>query len=745
MKSIDTLFLLFLAASLASTVILLLLLLARKLFLKRLSPRILHALWFIVLIKLLVPFAPQSPVSLFNLIPQAVPVEWSADQKNTHPVVSSASDSSTKVTVTDSGEKTLRPDTVPIRSGEQGSSIAQPPPQENIYEKARNGMSGLAVSSVVWLGGLLFFGSYSLFFTLKFRSRTGTSRKSDNPEVLSVLAACIEKLGISQTIPVYETSSLRSPCLYGLTKPRIYLPEDIVAIADTRQLTHILLHELTHYQRKDLWFNSLWTLAVWLHWYNPLVWLAMKKMNADREVACDAGVLELLGEKEASAYGMTLLMLSRLFSRTAAPRVNLSHFFEHQNETKRRVTMIAKFKKGSYKLSAAAILLVLALSIVLLTKGADDTNGIKPDSNTHAANIQKQTVNSFRIVRPIDSFKWFNRLDRAIVFSKFDFKVPDYLPEGYQLENVTLNKLFSKANQADLIDTVTITYVSHFGQEDEKQFEILASKGKGTMLEHTLLWGAPYSQENTAAPSYRQDMVAMGNIQGTLFTATEVNGRKPGTGISFLWQDNDITYAVNSYSQFTQEELAKVVQSFVSPQQVQHVRYDGEGNSFPLYDEKDLLEAKNILGFNVKFPFGLPGTQLTLADSILLKAGDQNTGFSFRQTSDALWNDYRAPYDSKIYDLNDVLSFYQSKAPLFDSSKLSFIRKLEINGIEISAYADNAHVYSDPFYASSDKTKIKPQTYYLWKQNGLYYAVSFLGMDKNQELNLKALVLAPVQ
>lgn len=156
MKSFDTLFLLFLAASLASTVILLLLLLTRKLFLKRLSPRTLHALWFIVLIKLLVPFAPQSPVSLFNLIPQALPVEWSLDQKNTLPMLSSESDSSTKVTVTDSGEKTVRPDTAPIRSGEQGSSIAQPSPQENISEKVRDGLSGLAVSTLVWLGGLLF-------------------------------------------------------------------------------------------------------------------------------------------------------------------------------------------------------------------------------------------------------------------------------------------------------------------------------------------------------------------------------------------------------------------------------------------------------------------------------------------------------------------------------------------------------------------------------------------------------------
>lgn len=191
-------------------------------------------------------------------------------------MLSSESDSSTKVTVTDSGEKPCV-QTLPRSVRENKVRLLHSRPQENISEKVRDGLSGLAVSTLVWLGGLLFFASYSLFFTLKFRSRVGTSRQSDNPEVLSVLAACLEKLGIRQTIPVYETSSLRSPCLYGLMKPRIYLPEDIVAIADTRQLTHILLHELTHYQRKDLWFNSLWTLAVWLHWYNPLVWLAMKK------------------------------------------------------------------------------------------------------------------------------------------------------------------------------------------------------------------------------------------------------------------------------------------------------------------------------------------------------------------------------------------------------------------------------------------------------------------------------------
>lgn len=68
----------------------------------------------------------------------------------------------------------------------------------------------------------------------------------------------------------------------------------------------------------------------------------------------------------------------------------------------------------------------------------------------------------------------------------------------------------------------------------------------------------------------------------------------------------------------SQEDLTKMVQSFVKPKEVQHVRYDGAGNSFPLYDERDLLAAKNILGFKVKIPQELPG--LNLSGSVLLRA-----------------------------------------------------------------------------------------------------------------------------
>lgn len=751
----ETMFSLILHASLASAVIVLLLLFIRKLLHLRFTPKFIHVLWFLVLIKLLVPVGPSSSISLFNMVPQPIADTWTPDQ--IHP----ADNSGSVKQIEDNGP--LSP--ITFDSGDETKSILQQHVEDNLlfdlsaswleapdsvtattlsHTGEENGgwLSPLKIGFFIWLGGLVFLGIYYLIVTLRFRKQLRFARQINNEEVLSVLHACSERLGIKRNIPVYEISNFQSPWIYGMFKPRIYLPEDIVVIVDSRQLTHVLLHELAHYKRKDLWFNSFWTLAVWLHWFNPLIWLARKKMASDREIACDAVVLETLGERESSSYGMTLLMLSRLFARNASPPVNLSYFFNNKNEMKRRVTMITKFKQGSYRLSVMAILLLLVLGTVLLTNANVDSN-----ASQAAGSQEENTGSSFQIDRSIPSFKWFHNLNRALAFSKFDFKVPDYLPEGYRLRNVDLNENFGRANKADLIEFATLTFVSSFGQKDERNFEIYASKGKGTLLEHNLLWGAPYSQEPGRAPSYRQEDLTLGEIKGVMYTTTRSKYKqKPETAKSFVWQENGVTYSINYYSaDLSQEELSGVVQSLASPDQVQYVDYKGEGNSFPLYDETDLQEAKHILGFPVKFPFVISDYGLKLSDSVMQQADDQNTGFSIRPDTDTLRNNYRVPYNSSIYEINDNIEFYQSKAPVVDVNKLSFRRELEIGGIKISVYTDDNHIYVEPIHSDNNQLRFKTQTYYVWKQDGIYYTAFFLGVDKHQEEILKSLVLAPAE
>ncbi|MCM3340611.1 M56 family metallopeptidase [Paenibacillus sp. MER TA 81-3] len=568
--------------------------------------------------------------------------------------------------------------------------------------------------------------------------------------MLSILEACKKKLGITKTIPIYETTRLHSPCIYGLTKPRIYLPADIVTIADSRQLMHIILHELTHYKRTDLWFNFLWTLTAVLHWFNPFVWLSLKKIKADREVACDAGVLEMLDEHESSSYGMTLLMLSRLFTRTSSPQVNLSNFFENNREMKRRITMISKFRKGTYKLSAATIILLLGLGAVMLTNSSEHANSAESGSK------QESTPSTFKLNSQGDGFKWFSNLERANDFVGFSYKVPDYLPEGYQLSSINLSEKY--VNQKD--NEVTINFSSNYGKVNDTQFEVIASTGNimnGTLsqlLEGGKTTKVPGPSWGKALPqTYIQEEVTYADISGILVTTVQkYEHHEPEIEKTFFWRDEGIYYAIQFYSEdhtvkegisrnrrtISQDELEKILKSFTYPQHIQHVSYDGEGNSFPIYDEKDLQVAEKLLGFKVKFPLTLLNNKLKLTSSFMFQAGDQNTGYSFRPTVDTVWNFYRADDSQESY-----LAVYQSKLPLMNDSQLSFVRELDMDGIGISAYKDDNNVYGGPYYNNGN---IISRTYYLWKQHDIYYTAYLddneLTKERQEEL-LKAFILAP--
>lgn len=81
------------------------------------------------------------------------------------------------------------------------------------------------------------------------------------------------------------------------------------AAEDQTALCHILAHEETHYRHGDHVWSLLRCLALAIHWWNPLVWLAAVLSRRDGELCCDAATLERLGDGQRRAYGETLLSL----------------------------------------------------------------------------------------------------------------------------------------------------------------------------------------------------------------------------------------------------------------------------------------------------------------------------------------------------------------------------------------------------------------------------------------------------
>jgi beta-lactamase regulating signal transducer with metallopeptidase domain len=119
--------------------------------------------------------------------------------------------------------------------------------------------------------------------------------------------AVAARLGLRPGIPLLVSSRVNGPATTGVLRPVIVLPEGAEAWDEPRRLA-TLAHELAHVQRRDCLSQFVAEIASALHWFNPLAWLAARRMRKEREVACDDVVL-LLGQVKPSSYAGHLMSL----------------------------------------------------------------------------------------------------------------------------------------------------------------------------------------------------------------------------------------------------------------------------------------------------------------------------------------------------------------------------------------------------------------------------------------------------
>lgn len=158
---------------------------------------------------------------------------------------------------------------------------------------------------VLWLAGGLAVLGWNGLSHLRFRrwlARWG--RPVESPELLRAYNALGDALGLNRRPRLAVCPGLEVPMLAGLFRPALLLPEGQVS---GELLHYALLHELTHYRRRDIWLKALmlWVCAV--HWFNPLVWLMARAVERDTELACDERAAGRLTAGERAEYGRAIL------------------------------------------------------------------------------------------------------------------------------------------------------------------------------------------------------------------------------------------------------------------------------------------------------------------------------------------------------------------------------------------------------------------------------------------------------
>ena len=335
-----------------------LVLLFRKLFRKKLSARVIYALWFLPFLRLLIPFGYwEVPVfgaaaEIINR-PMAVVEELFETQDNKS--LDDYKDTLANVETNHANVNTEKPssESVKIYDAVVPKENMTAQIQENVDAslKADAANETINVQSniknivlVIWFTGSIFLGGYVFIQNRKLR------RKIDQ----------LESVAKIDGIDICVSKEFKTPCLAGVRDPKIIITEEVYSSPVLYE--YAIQHEMAHYRNEDHFYNADRVFICILHWWNPLVWYAAKCVSEDAELACDERVLKNKSLEERKNYGYALLQM--IENAQNKPLCFATSFSGNKSSAKQRIDAITrKATTKKYVLFPVALLLMIFLVV----------------------------------------------------------------------------------------------------------------------------------------------------------------------------------------------------------------------------------------------------------------------------------------------------------------------------------------------------------------------------------------------
>jgi beta-lactamase regulating signal transducer with metallopeptidase domain len=157
-----------------------------------------------------------------------------------------------------------------------------------------------------WLIGVAILLLQAIIASLWFARRLHSIPEVDDQSTIDIVLSACDQLGVRRP-RVKCVPGLPTPALFGMWQPTLCLPEDSQGSLNKDQLRMIALHEAMHIRRGDGYLAWLLTLVRAIHWFNPLAWFTIKKVETYRELACDDAVRRFTQPQQRSVYADLLL------------------------------------------------------------------------------------------------------------------------------------------------------------------------------------------------------------------------------------------------------------------------------------------------------------------------------------------------------------------------------------------------------------------------------------------------------
>ncbi len=224
----------------------------------------------------------------------------------------------------------------------------------------------------IWLVGSLACAGVAVYRIARFRRLLKISEPP--PAHLSAQVAEIAER-IRVRVPGIRVMPGAMPMLYGFSRSALLiLPQSMVRHLNAPQRETIIAHELAHLRRGDPWVRLLETLVTIMLWWHPLTWLARRGVRVAEEQCCDAWVVATLPESRKT-YAGALVDTMALFANVSPMTAPAASGLGQIRDLRRRLTMIMTHKprKSLSRVGKSLIAaLILALPIVPVV-AEDDT------------------------------------------------------------------------------------------------------------------------------------------------------------------------------------------------------------------------------------------------------------------------------------------------------------------------------------------------------------------------------------
>ncbi|EXY08148.1 MULTISPECIES: M56 family metallopeptidase [Bacillus cereus group] len=319
----------------------------KVLFRNKLTPRWQYMLWIVLMIRLLLPWSPDSSYSIYSLlsysssVSEVIPKNMPATEN----IVNIESDRKVEL---ESNSKMV------TKTSE---------PEVKVSSEKQTTFSLYKLALYVWLAGVIILAAITFLTNRRLYSYIKKQPDITDEQVTTVFNRCKQSMKMKKAVSLRLAGKIASPTVFSFFRPKVLLSKKHMKVLNEQQLQYVFYHELAHIKRNDVAVNWIMYSLILLNWFNPILWYAYFCMREDQELACDAYALTFIDKEEQIAYGHTIITLLERYSYQLPILANLSR---NKRTLKRRIIMIKKFQKKSYRLSLLGVIVIVAIASLSL-------------------------------------------------------------------------------------------------------------------------------------------------------------------------------------------------------------------------------------------------------------------------------------------------------------------------------------------------------------------------------------------